>query len=339
MTAVAWLKAHRTAAAVTAGLVVVAVVATVVTVAAAGKDPEDVVREYLDAIRAGDTETALAIAGEPNTSGKLAFLTADALADDWTVDRVVERHRHEDEVDVDVTLRAGEETEEGRFHLTASEDGWRMEAPFVEAELWVGDLDVVELGTVAKPVEGVKGNGAGTVRVVLFPGVYRPYASLADRFTTTPTTIMAVPQQKDTTLPVELEFALTKTGAANVNGAIARYVTDCAAKTGVEPDGCPFNAEPLQYRYAEVQNVTWSVVTLPEASFLKQRSPERAINPVLRRPGVVRMTVTGIAEDGAPPTTVTVDCEFGIDSLVITTTMERFTVRGSERPYVDTRCY
>ena len=120
----------------------------VVVAVSSSSGPTAVVRDYLDAIRAGDTQAALEIAGEPKPEGRLEFLSADALADDWTVDAIVERHRTDDEVDVDVTISTEHDSEQGRFHLVDDDDGWTIEAPFVAVDLVAGDLDVVELGGV-----------------------------------------------------------------------------------------------------------------------------------------------------------------------------------------------
>ncbi len=339
MTASAWLREHRRAAAVTAGLVVVAVVATAVTVSALGKEPTDVVAEYLDAIQAGDTETALEIAGEPDTGNRLAFLTPDALTADWTVDALAERHRTEGEVDVDVTLRAGEETEQGRFHLTDDGDGWRIESPFVAVDLWTGDLDVVELGSARQPVEKAKDAGRLRTRLLLFPGAYQLYPSMADRLAFAPSTIIVTPRPEGNTFDVQPEVTLTNEGADAANDVLTRYVTDCAAKTGAEPAGCPFNAEEQLYGYEDVQDVTWELVHAPAASFAQSRDLSRLVAPVSRRPGLVRLTVTGVEDDGAAPTTVTTECEFDIDSLGITTTIDGFGVVHDERAYLNTRCY
>jgi hypothetical protein len=317
-----------------AGLVVaVAVVVTVVVVSVSGTGPTDVVRDYLDAIRAGDTEAALAIAGEPKGDG-VRFLSADALADDWTVDHVAERHRTDDDVDIDVTLRAGEHTEQGRFQLTNGDDGWTIDSPFVQLDLSVGELDTVELGTVREPVRGARN---GSVALLVFPGVYEPYPSMKGRFAIDPAPVIVPPQEDENPLRVTLDFRLTKDGAANATGALTRYLDDCVTKTGAKPSGCPFSAEDTLYGYADVRDVTWELVTAPEPSFVPAR--DRLVGMVVRKPGVVRLTATAVEDEGGQPTTVTAECDVDIASLVVTTTMAGFTVRGAPNAYLRSRCY
>jgi hypothetical protein len=81
------------------------------------------------------------------------------------------------------------------------------------------------------------------------------------------------------------------------------------------------------------------VVTLPEVVFVRPRDPRQTVATVLRKPGVVTMTATGIEEEGGAPTTVTADCEFGVETLRIRATMDRFTVTEADNAYLNTRCY
>lgn len=342
----AWVAGHRKPVMLVAGLVVVALVATVVAVTVFAAKPVDVVGDYLDAIHAGDTRAALEIAGEPDAGDRLAFLSPDALADDWTIDAVVERHRRDDEADVDVTIRAGDTAEQGRFHLTYGDDGWTIDAPFVQVDLMAGDLDVVELGDLRRKVPRTADRTIDAVRLLVFPGVYELYPSLANQLTFAPATLIATPRKsKEETLRFTTDHTITKTGADAAQQAINAHIDDCATKSDLSPAGCPFNAglDRVTRGLTDIGDVAWTVVTHPEARIVA--SSTGGFNPVLRKPGTVRLTGTGAPEEpaGAPRVTFATTCEFGLETMTVTMTMTGFTSDGDGRdPYLaaqKTRCF
>lgn len=329
-----WVRRHRTPVLVVAGLVVVALVTTVVLVSSFATGPKDVVQDYMDAIHAGDTETALDIAGEPEATGRQEFLSADALADDWSVDAIVERHRRDDESYVDVTISAGGTSRQGRFHLVRGEDDqWTMESPYVLVNLAAGGLDAVELGSVRQETQ--RGADTPDVKLLLvFPGVYRLYPSLAKRITVEPKMLIATPMANpESPLPVSADFSLTDEGAKQAQEAINARVDECAEKTDIDPAGCPFNAEDKAIIRAldDVEGVTWTVVSYPEAHFTKSDNGGLAL--ILRKPGTVTLTGTGVPEEpeGSPRTTFTTTCEFGLSGFSYDMTMDGLTVDSNPR--------
>jgi len=315
-----WVARHRKPVLVVVGLVVVALAGTLVAVSVFTPGPKDVVQDYLDAIRAGDTEAALAIAGEPEDDTRLAFLSADALADDWSVDAVVERHRRDDEVDVDVTISAGDTSRQGRFHLVEEDDGWTIESPFVKVDLAGSDLEFVELGKVRQPAERDQAN---TVQLLLFPGVYELYPSFADRVTFEPSVLIATPRESvDDTLRLTTSYTLTDAGADAAQKALDARIDECAKKTELDPQGCPFSGEEdsAVERLTDVSAVAWTVVTHPVAHFVAANSGGVAV--VVRKPGTVRLTGSGVPyePEGAARTPFTLTCEFGLDNLSVAVT-------------------
>lgn len=324
----AWVVRRRRPVIAITGLVVVGLVATLVTVSALAPGPKDVVRDYLDAIRAGDTRTALEIAGAPKAGERLAFLSAEALANDWTVDAVVERHRTDDDADVDVTFRAGNISQQGRFHLIHDDD-WTMEAPFLQVDLTAANLDAVELGGMRRKVERPADPSTGPVRLLVFPGVYELYPSLADRITFDPAVLIATPEEnKEWTLHYTVDYTLTDAGAAAAQQAVDAHIDDCATKTDIAPAGCPFNAEgsSVVEGLTDLGDVVWTVVTRPEAHFVTDEGGDLSV--VVRRPGTIRVTGTGMPREpeGSPRITFTTNCEFGFENLTVTMTMDGFTV-------------
>lgn len=329
-----WVARHRKAVALVAGLVVVAVVATVVTVSVAADGPRDVVQSYMDAIHSGDVDAALAIAGKPEDDGRLAFLSADALADDWSVGAVVERHRRDDEADVDVTIVAGENTQQGRFHVVKGDDGWTIEAPFVDVELQVSGVSTVELGDVVRAADAAE--PGTTIPLRVFPGVYDLYPSLAEQVTFEPGVLVAAPvPSPDRKLRFAAEYTFTSEGAAFANGAIARRVTECESATTIDPDGCPFSGEDERalFSYRDVTDVSWAVTRMPDARFVPGIGGPRM---VLREPGVVTLSGSGFPyePDGAEAEPFSVTCEFGVDNLAVAVTRSGLAVNGAVgRPY------
>jgi hypothetical protein len=313
-----WVGRHRKAVGLIAGLVVVAVVVVLVAVPTVSeRSPEDVVQSYLDAIRSGDTQAALEIAGEPAEDDRLRFLSADALADDWTVDAVVERHVFDGEADVDVTLRAGKTTQQGRFRVVKGDGGWRIESPFVKVDLTVGGLDLVELGGVRRPVE--RDETTQSIPLLLFPGVYELYPSLADRITFDQPLLIATPRETDSeTIQFTAGYTLTDAGAEAAQKAVNAGVDACAKQPVLGPPGCPFDVSENSaiWDLEDVTDVAWTVVAHPEAHFA--RTNGGGIDLVVRKPGTVKVTGTGLP-DGVP---FALTCEFGLDNLTFAVTAD-----------------
>ena len=318
-----WVGKRRNAVLLVAGVLVVALAATIVTVSLVTPGPKDVVRDYLDAIRSGDTDAALAIAGEPEDDGRLRILSSDALAGEWTFDSIVERQRIEDEVDVDVTLRAGDVAQQGRFHLVDGDDGWKMESPFVKVDFISAGLDTVELGGVREPatVDATQ----NVVSLLVFPGVYEVYPSMADKVVFDPPLFVAAPFESDeTTLRVEPSFSLTDAGVADVQRKIDAIVDECATVPDVDPSGCPFSAaEDSTVRgLDEIADVAWTVVQRPVAHVVATNG---VLAPVVRKPGTVKVTGTGVPYE-APRTSFSLTCEFGVENIAVAMDGDGFAV-------------
>jgi hypothetical protein len=326
-----WVRRHRRPVMVVAGLVVVALVATLVLVVFLTPGPKDVVQDYLDAIRAGDTEAALAIAGEPADDERLEFLSAEALADDWTVDAVVERHRSDDETDIDVTISAGGISQQGRFSMVHGDDGWTMESPFVRVDLAAGNLTTVELGSEQRIKENAAAQPTGIVQLLVFPGVYKLYPSLAKQLTFEPSVLIAAPQEnEEATVRVTAGYTLTGAGADAAQQALNAHIDGCAKKTDIEPAGCPFNAENSDAVQGldHFDDIVWTIVTHPEAHFAMGNGG--GLTAVVRKPGTVRVTGSAVPEEpeDSPRTTFTLTCEFGLTGMTIDMDMEGFTAGG-----------
>lgn len=325
-----WVRRHRRPVRLVAGLVVVGLAATLVLVVSLTPGPKDVVQDYLDAIRAGDTETALEIAGEPEDDERLTFLTEEALADDWTVDAVVERHRRDDEADVDITISVGDSSEQGRFHMVRGDDGWRMESPFVKVDLMAVNWISAELGDTSYILERATDMQSGVLPLLVFPGVYELYPSLAKWVTFERPMLIATPQgSEEATLRFTTDYTLTDAGADAAQQAVNRYIDVCATKEDIAPNGCPFNAEDSDaVKDLDVpgDDITWTIVSYPEAQF--RAGADGGLAGDLRKPGTVKLTGTGFPEEpnDSTRTAFATTCEFGLSGLTIEMERDGFIV-------------
>jgi hypothetical protein len=234
-----WPRRPRTLIATAVAAAVV--VAGGVFLLSAEDSPVPVIQEYLDAIRSGNINAAMNMTDDPMVDG--TFLSAEALADDWRVDKVVERHRTDDMAEVDVTISAGGHSEQGRFSLTNVNGDWKIQDPFVEMALDIGPLDTVELGGDEAPSEQLESAGARGVKVLLFPGAYRLYPSLADRITLESTHLLALPHEEPRPTVV-ITGELPQQGVNLAQQTFKDHLDNWVKQTVGNPKTCPFGAPP-----------------------------------------------------------------------------------------------
>jgi hypothetical protein len=306
-----WFGRHRRAVLIVAGVLVVGLVATFSGLAIASPGPKDVVEDYLDALRAGDTDAALDIVGKPNPGSRLDFVTTDAMADGWTVDAVVVRNERDSgnsaEADVDVTISTKKKTEstQGRFHVVERDGEWRIDSPFVVATLEVRGMDTITLGRVTRTV---RVEPTGGVPVLLFPGAYRP--ELGNRVSLSPNEFIAAPTpDEEFTQGFAPTMELTDEGVEQAQRAVDAHIDACVQRAEVEPTDCPFSADNLVGYWAEVKSVAWQVTAYPEGVF--EPSDTGGFRMITRKPGTVRLTGTGFEED-PPAKRFAATCEFGV---------------------------
>lgn len=328
-----WLRRPRTliVTAVAAALVVAGGVFLLST----EDDPVPVVQEYLDAIHAGRINAALVIAGDPR-GGFHPFLSADALADDWRVDEIVERHRAGDMAEVEVTISAGGNSEQGRFSLRNFDGDWTIQNPYVTVSLDIGPMDMVELGGEEVPSEQLDSTPAATtVTVLLFPGAYRLYPSLADRVTLESTHLLALPHEEPQS-PMVVTGELTEQGTDIAQQTFKDHLDNCVKHTVVSPKDCPFSARPDRRAvrtealidedtFTEVRDLSWRITAYPEVTF----DPGNGGFAVLPgKPGALRLTGSGIPPNGneSDRAGFTADCGFRIEYVWLAPAKDGFSV-------------
>jgi hypothetical protein len=319
-------------------VVVVALVAVLVWVRSAEDGPEDVVRHYLNAIRAGDVDRALRIAGDPSPDGEVddTFLVAEATVGDWEIAQVIRRYPGQDAdplpVIVDVTLRTPDGTTgQGRFQLIEDGGDWSIENPFGRVGVWPAPADFVELNDAARPIpEG------DPVTYLLFPGAYRRYSSLEDMVVVEPPAIVLPADIPQSLAP---GFALTEAGEAAAHRAVNAYLDDCAASTELAPAGCAFAAGDYSYAeleddyYDEPEDLAWEVITYPEVLLVSEGAGYGVVD---RHAGAVRFTGTGIPfdsddDDEDDRRSFEAECRIDLSQLTLTlTSAAAFEVSGGD---------
>lgn len=287
--------------------------------------PEDVVREYLEVLQAGDAEAAreyAAVVPEFDAASD-EFLVAEAMSRDWRVTQVVRRHSEwDDPATVDVTITAADGTaRQGRFQLDRGEDGWTIRNPLIKLNLSLLPLKFVELN-------GVTANASV---VWLFPGAYQAYTSVSDLFTFSAPTFVAVPHTAGDSGVVIEEHYLPQIGFTDgfdavLQEQVAAWIEECAASADPFPDGCPFTAGDPDYREIRVDRdrystvgdatVTWEVVSQPVVRLTQGNG---AFDVLLVRPGEVRISGTAPRRLGEQPEDFRGTCHVLMDGVRATT--------------------
>lgn len=234
--------------------VVLLTVAGVVGCTVLRTDPEDVVRDYLDALRSGDAEAALEFVGDVSELGTASevFLTDKAMARDWTVTKVVPRKVYEESATFDVTITAADKTSStGRFAVDGSgPDGWRIENPLVRVDLSELPMGYAEFNGEVADAATIKGSDPVFqndlklgVFAWLFPGAYTAFGD-SDGLELPTNTYVAVPGSTGTveTKPRKFlpEITVTDDFVAEAHAQLKDLLDECAKSTEVNPPGCPF---------------------------------------------------------------------------------------------------
>lgn len=293
---------------------VIAGVTAVVVLAAAGllvwqamrPGPDDVARQFFAAVRQRDVDKALSLVRTSDRpSGEEArFLTRDAIADGWRVTEVELDARFDEgdrTADVKAWVLMGEIVEEGTFRLVDTDDGWRMDDPFVtytpdRSPLWyitVNDATVAsetfDPWALQQPYQ-------------LFPGVYRFGRATSDLVHTTADRVTMLPglyRRGDSP-----EIAATAKALPAVQQVVDAHIDDCAKRTTTTNSGCPFGIDLFDEELSlgdtyvtAIADVRWKVLRYPTVA-LKPHPLGHFVITADKQPGVVQLTATGLDWEG-----------------------------------------
>ncbi|MGK9146185.1 hypothetical protein KXS11_00970 [Plantibacter flavus] len=292
--------------------------------------PEVTVKAYLDALKAGKAEQALALAGTEVSAADVlltdeAYDAASGKVSGYTIGRTTTSG---DTATVQARLTQGGESIDQEFTLTKVGkdavifDKWKLESP----ELSTVQVDVLAPADAVATVGGVELTDVepiaeGSYQLRALPGTYDIALSESEWYSAEEMTATALGFGQAAE-PASLAVSLTDAGTTAIEEAVNAYIDGCGASTVLAPEGCPFeirndtgytpsgvtwtfDTRPT-FTVGEFSGGTWAVdsdtvgrmsmtCTLTDPA-TGQTGPGYSINPV---DFIVGGTVEGFTDDGA----------------------------------------
>jgi len=235
--------------------------------------PDDVVEGYLTAIQQRDIDKAFDIAGVARPGAEqAAFLTPDALLDDWSIHSVRSTVETKSTAKVTTVLtRSGEENATGEFILSRENGNWRIDNPLVHVQLVAKPLSYFEANGIIIPL-----NRTTNSTYLMMPGLYRFYQTPSKVAEVHPTSMLLLPQgqrREPLTVPRQVTVALTRAGLDIVNQKLQANIDECVRQADPRPTGCPFGTYQSHRLHSEekghlrVVSGDWKLVRYPHATW------------------------------------------------------------------------
>ncbi|HEX2145558.1 MAG TPA: hypothetical protein VHG10_13730 [Glycomyces sp.] len=282
---------------------------------------ETTVLAFLEAVRDGDVEGALALTDQEDAAG--AFLAPEALDPRWDIVTVAQveyqksasQGRYVAEVYAEIEARDG--TRIGHRYNVALENGdARIEDALAEDEAWA-PLDYLDMNGVRREIDP----DLGTARVMLLPGLYEFYPDLPSTLELEGSASMLVlgggylplgSDVPDHWLPAPW-LTVSEEGEGLVNAALREHFDACAA----DPSGeeCPFAfPEDPERELTPAPGAAWEITAYPEIEAERLWfEPGTGFGLQTATPGEVQVTAL-IAEEGQERTAL-VSCPIWVDGL------------------------
>jgi hypothetical protein len=250
-----------------AGLVlaIVAAAATIMVLNATLYGPEHQVRNYVDALEAGNGERALGLLDARIPEANAAMLDGPALQQSMEHLDSVETGDPEPaggsrvEVPLDYSVRGSSHTTTFLLEKTGSEwlffDRWE----FVPAPLPTLELSVVNQEEASLNGVRVAAPGGTNSFAVFYPGEFE--AHYASEYFAAPAQTRVVDSRNNSAARITLATAATAKLVEAVDTQIRRFLDECAEQDVLQPAGCPFNFQTDGRIAGELQ---WSVTEYPE---------------------------------------------------------------------------
>lgn len=285
---------------------------------------EEAVRSFLEAVRAGDVDAALAWAGE--TSGSEQFLVPEALDGRWDIVEVAQVAYDEepreaisgDEPDATAEVYAEIEAYDGtrlgyRYEVSLGEGG-----PVIADALGHASYDVS--GFRELELNGYTADLGYETHVLLFPGLYEldesqpvtldlglyPVLALGDQF------IALGGDYASHWLPAAWP-QVSATGQEVLDAAVREHLDRCASSAHVE--GCPFAPPPGDDRIAIPDDASWEITAYPKVNARYTYTTgdvERSFALFTLQPGSVEVEAVVTEADGDERRT-TLSCGIWMD--------------------------
>lgn len=235
--------------------------------------PSKPVEQYLDALKAGDAETAIAI-NDPNVPSAQRVLLTNPVATK-AGDRISSYSISKVEVDGDVAHVTAKITQDGvtdTQSFTLDRTG-RAYLVFPEWTVRPSDYPQVTVHVAAKDAK-LRINGAdvdfskiidesGVVTLPVLPGTYTADEIVtSDVIESVPAKVVVRMDGGDGGIDGEIlspGVKLTDAGIKQVNESVRKQLDECATQTSPNPDGCPFSVWLFG-----ADTGTWKIDTYPE---------------------------------------------------------------------------
>lgn len=302
------------------------------TPASAGEESDSaaLVRSYLEAIRVGDVDGALDIAGvQPGEEGA-NFLNSASLDRDWVVNSVVAEPNDDiySNTSVKVVITTGDGVSAtGEFDLEREDEDeeWRFEEPpLVEVSFARSPLWYVEVNGVIAPYELSDDASDDRPTFHVLPGAYRFYQDVPGLLDFPDTAVPLLPGAeaisggRDPGLVDPSPLPLAPEATERIQAAMNALVDECAAQGLKSVAGCPFGAEYLldpsdhdEY-LPEYRDLAWEITKYPVIAAVPDG---RSIRLTFRETGNAELSAIGLGEDG--DVEVTMSCPIEPESLEI----------------------
>ncbi|ROR83025.1 hypothetical protein SAMN06295974_3571 [Plantibacter flavus] len=234
--------------------------------------PTQQVRNYLDAVVAGDASRAMELADISASSSDRVLLSDDVLqatTSRITGYRVIEVTSEQGRTAVEVELDQDGRKIRSDYGLVAEGkvglvfDSWRLETvrlPSLALELPEG-IDEVMVNEQPIDVSDVIRSELGTVSLPVFPGAYTLALPEDSEWVTGSTArLLATAEGGRSLTEGALELEPTEALVEEVDRQVDEVLASCAAATTLRPDGCPFSVYAFT---ADVSDVHWSITKEP----------------------------------------------------------------------------
>lgn len=226
-------------------------------------NPSDAVKSYLDALAAGQADTALAL-GEDQPADK-TFLTDAVLKDsnsrapitDINVPEVTDQNAYQ----VDATYKIGDESVTEEFSVNKVGDDWKLTKTFAEL-----NLSYVRNKTLAMTLNGAD---VKTDKIRIFPGSYE-FTSASKHVDYGSENVLVLKSPSDYPSAADIKPTLTEGGYDAFLKAAKVGLDKCMAEKKLAPAGCPFGVRPLSGQKIDPSSVKWKLAEDPWAN-LKAR--------------------------------------------------------------------
>ena len=260
--------------------------------------PEEIVNDYLAAVRSGNVDAALdyvdGIWEFEEVSDDL--LVSGTMTTGWKVTNLDRRPGVDDRAAIiDFTITAADKTSrKGRFQLLDNGSNWQILNPLAKIDIAALPVRFAEFNrVVAYPKETRKTGDAQTKlakpsrQVWMFPGAYDPYVDSDDLVKPRISSYVAIPSNYLTGQAVMLapqdfapDIAPGRNQTKEVNRQFRDWLDECADSTRVAPENCPFAGGPKggkgtvslgpdeEYTADEAD---WKVTTYPKIELLQAK--------------------------------------------------------------------